>query len=82
MTVDPSAPPLPNNINTTNNTTAMPSKQITNNNNTNNNYQLMPESPNHGGLNTTYDQTKQEQQGHQQRGLWQTLMSLMTCGIH
>ncbi|CEG72447.1 Putative CK1/CK1/CK1-G protein kinase [Rhizopus microsporus] len=83
MTVDPSAPPLPNNINTTNNTTTMPSKQITNNNNnTNNNYQLMLESPNHGGLNTTYDQTKQEQQGHQQRGLWQTLMSLMTCGIH
>ncbi|KAG1451199.1 hypothetical protein G6F56_008146 [Rhizopus delemar] len=67
LTTNNVAPPLPtNNIST---------KQTNNND-----YQKMPESPNHGNQ-PLYDQVKQEPQVHH-RGLWQTLMSLMTCGIH
>ncbi|CAO3664884.1 unnamed protein product [Rhizopus stolonifer] len=67
LTTNNVAPPLPtNNI----------SIKQTNNND----YQKMPESPNHGNQ-PLYDQVKQEPQVHH-RGLWQTLMSLMTCGIH
>ncbi|KAG0749065.1 hypothetical protein G6F57_005654 [Rhizopus arrhizus] len=48
---------------------------------TKNDYQKMPDSPNHGNITPLYDQAKQEPQVHH-RGLWQTLMSLMTCGMH
>ncbi|KAI9271963.1 kinase-like domain-containing protein [Sporodiniella umbellata] len=44
-------------------------------------YQKMPETPRHGPEPPMYEQVKQEPQIHH-RGIWQTFMSLMTCGIH
>ncbi|KAG1471437.1 hypothetical protein G6F56_002121 [Rhizopus delemar] len=58
--------------------TTIPTKP--NNINHTNNYQKMPDSPNHGNV-SPYDQVKEEPQVHH-RGLCQTLLSLITCGIH